>query len=171
MAEKIIPYKPGTFADKASGPVPFDQPQVRKVAGITDQGEVFIESPGDPFGRCRARIATGRSGDKPEGAWASGDKVLVVYENGDPERPVIIGPIVDRIDFAAAADQPLIEARKEILFKGKRIIFESTGEVVLKCGDATITMKNDGKIVLRGKELVSRAARNNKIKGGAVKIN
>jgi len=171
MAEKIISYHRSTFLEKTSGHVRFDQPQIRKVVNITDQGEVFIEKFGSSSRPLRARVVSGLHAKSGGATLNSGDKALVVYENGDPELPIIVGTIDERFDIAPPADKAPAERRKEISFKGKRINFESSDEVVINCGDATIIMKKDGKIVLRGKEIISRAARNNKIKGGTVKIN
>jgi hypothetical protein len=43
--------------------------------------------------------------------------------------------------------------------------------LVLKCGDGSITIRADGKILIKGKDLVSHAQRVNRIKGGSVAIN
>ena len=41
----------------------------------------------------------------------------------------------------------------------------------VRCGESSLTMKRDGKIVVKGRTIVSRASRVNKIKGGSVAIN
>ena len=43
--------------------------------------------------------------------------------------------------------------------------------VTLKCGDGSIAMRRDGKILIKGLDLVSHAARTNRVKGGSVAIN
>jgi hypothetical protein len=43
--------------------------------------------------------------------------------------------------------------------------------ITLKCGDASITLNRDGKIVLRGAHVVSHASGVNRIRGGSVELN
>jgi hypothetical protein len=43
--------------------------------------------------------------------------------------------------------------------------------VVLRCGDASITLTQAGKVIIRGNYIVSRSSGYNKIKGAAVDIN
>lgn len=54
---------------------------------------------------------------------------------------------------------------------GKRVHLEGQDEVVLRCGKASITMRRNGRIVIRGVQVESRATGRNRIKGGAVLIN
>jgi len=54
---------------------------------------------------------------------------------------------------------------------GKRVVLEGDQEVVLRCGDASITLRRDGKIVLRGAYIETTATGLNRIRGGSVKIN
>jgi len=44
-------------------------------------------------------------------------------------------------------------------------------EIVLRCGEASLTLTRAGKIILRGTYLLSRSSGVNKIKGGSVQIN
>jgi uncharacterized protein (DUF2345 family) len=53
----------------------------------------------------------------------------------------------------------------------RRIAIEGTDEIVLQCGKASITLRRNGKIVLRGTQLESRSAGTNRIRGASVKIN
>ena len=77
-------------------------------------------------------------------------------------------------------DQPVILPEQIVLGKkpirditvdGERIVFDAKKEIELRCGKSSLIMKNDGKIVIKGTQLVSRASGVNKIKGAAVKIN
>ncbi len=54
---------------------------------------------------------------------------------------------------------------------GERVVLEGKKEIVLRCGKASITLTADGRIVLKGVELVSSASETNRIKGSRVKIN
>jgi hypothetical protein len=48
---------------------------------------------------------------------------------------------------------------------------QAAEELVLRCGDASITLTRAGKIILRGTYLLSRSSGVNRIKGGSVQIN
>jgi hypothetical protein len=51
------------------------------------------------------------------------------------------------------------------------LVIEATEELTLRVGDGSITIRKDGKILIKGRDLVSHAQRMNRIKGGAVSIN
>jgi hypothetical protein len=54
---------------------------------------------------------------------------------------------------------------------GFRIVLRADREIVLECGESSLILQRDGRVVLRGVEVVSRASRTNKIRGACVKIN
>jgi len=92
-----------------------------------------------------------------------GDMVLVWLPESDEERGVVLGrigpsraPAVEPEKTQETPDELVIEAKKNL---------------TLKCGDGSITLRKDGKILIKGKDLVSRAKRMNRIKGGSVTIN
>ena len=51
------------------------------------------------------------------------------------------------------------------------LLLEATEELTLRVGDGSITIRKDGKILIKGTDLVSSAKRMNRVKGGAVAIN
>lgn len=54
---------------------------------------------------------------------------------------------------------------------GRRLVIEAEDELVLRCGKASITLRRNGRVVIEGVQLESRAAGANKIRGGSVQIN
>jgi len=60
---------------------------------------------------------------------------------------------------------------REPALDGQRVVLEGKREVVLKCGEASITLRSDGKMVLRGAYIETYAKGVNRIKGASVKIN
>lgn len=89
-----------------------------------------------------------------------GDVVLVWQAGNDVEGGVILGRLGGP---RASAPQ-----KKEI---PEELILEARQGLTLKCGEGSITLREDGKILIKGKDLVSRAKRVNRIKGGSVAIN
>jgi hypothetical protein len=53
----------------------------------------------------------------------------------------------------------------------RRIVVEADEELTLQCGDASIQIRRDGKILIRGEHILSRAKGTQRIKGGSVAIN
>jgi len=66
---------------------------------------------------------------------------------------------------------PSDEAIKDFLLDGKRVVFEGKEEIVLKCGDASITLTKAGKILIRGKFISNRSSGVNRLLGAAIQIN
>lgn len=59
----------------------------------------------------------------------------------------------------------------EALVDGQRVVLDASQEIVLRCGDASITLRRNGRIVLKGVHIETSASGTNRIKGGSVKIN
>lgn len=103
-----------------------------------------------------------------------GRQVCLMFEQGDSAKPVILGLLHIGADQAAvkvkqqgvAKPQP-IEAKID----GERIVLEGHKEIVLKCGKASIILKQDGRILIRGTYLSSQSSGPNLIKGGSVQLN
>ncbi len=54
---------------------------------------------------------------------------------------------------------------------GRSVVLEGKDELVLRCGEASITLRRNGRIVIQGVQVETRAAGSNKIRGGSVQIN
>jgi hypothetical protein len=84
-----------------------------------------------------------------------GDRVLV-WTAPEPERGVVLGRILSPSNPRPEVDEIVIKARKNL---------------TIECGEGSITLRGDGKVLIKGKDLVSRAQRMNRIKGGSVALN
>jgi hypothetical protein len=92
----------------------------------------------------------------------AGCDVALLFEEGDPARPLIVGRVVE----------PTGEERQaEILRDGERVVVTGRERIELRCGKATIVMEKDGHITIRGTYLVSHASAANRIRGGSVNLN
>jgi hypothetical protein len=92
-----------------------------------------------------------------------GDQVLAWV----PEDQSGVGVILGRIGPShapAASEGTDADVPDELVIEAKQ-------QLTLRVGDGSITLRADGKIQIKGKDLVSHAQRLNRIKGGAVSIN
>jgi len=79
-----------------------------------------VEFPGAPTPSVPAALAAPLPGDAPE--LAIGREVALVFEAGDPGRPIIVG----WMERASAADP---EALRVVQVNGRRVVLEATGEL------------------------------------------
>ena len=54
---------------------------------------------------------------------------------------------------------------------GRRVTLCANESVTIKCGDASIALKVDGSVVIRGNRIVTQATGVNRIRGGSVELN
>jgi hypothetical protein len=92
---------------------------------------------------------------------AAAQREVVLLVDRDPRKPPVI------LGLLQPLGAPEIEARID----GRRVELEARDEIVLKCGEASITLRRNGRIAIRGVDVESRARASNRIKGGSVAIN
>ena len=96
-----------------------------------------------------------------------GRQVVLVFENGDLRRPIIVG-CLQRADGALVAPRP---GTVDIDADGERLIVTAREQLVLRCGKASITLTRSGKVLIEGAYVSSRSSGVNRIKGGSVQLN
>ncbi|MDY0743285.1 DUF6484 domain-containing protein [Paucibacter sp. R3-3] len=95
-----------------------------------------------------------------------GRLVVVCFENADPRRPIVLGVVEPHPLHQTLAAAPL-----QTRVDGERHVIEADREIVLRCGDASITLTHAGKVLIQGTYILSRSKGYNKIKGAAIDIN
>ncbi|SFU99418.1 DUF6484 domain-containing protein [Pseudoduganella namucuonensis] len=102
-----------------------------------------------------------------------GMEVVVVFEGGAPARPIILGVLrrdAGETGVTADADAwPPLQVQVQV--DDDRLLISAEREIVLRCGDASLTLTRAGKVLIRGSYILSRSSGYNKIKGAAVDIN
>lgn len=98
-----------------------------------------------------------------------GAAVVVMFDQGDPRRPIVLGVLHD----SAAPVVPDRAAERTVAVQAdeQRLVLTADREIVLRCGDASITLTRAGKVLITGSYVLSRSTGYNKIKGAAVDIN
>jgi hypothetical protein len=134
-----------------------------------DKGQALVDFPGNQVGPLEARSVIR---DIPRHEAKGRIPVLLVFENGDPTLPIIVGEICDRPFSSTERTVALCTGQApDVLVDAEKIVFHAQREIVLRCGRSSVAITSDGKIVIRGTEITSRASRTHKIKGGSVRIN
>jgi len=97
-----------------------------------------------------------------------GRDVLVLFDGADVDRPIIIG-VIEPVGYAETSSSS--ESGITVHADGQRHVIEAEREIVLRCGDASITLTRAGKVLIQGNYILSRSSGYNKIKGAAIEIN
>lgn len=144
------------------------------VVGIEPGLGLMVDYEGNTAGPLPALTTVPLDAKSLEQAVATRQRAVLLFENGVPTRPLLVGlvqavsstPLIDELLEAHAPRQEM-EARVD----GKRVVIEGQDEIVLACGKASITLRRNGKVIIKGVQLESSAAGVNRIKGGSVQIN
>jgi Domain of unknown function (DUF6484) len=132
-------------------------PVVASLVGVAPDGTVRVELPG--HGEAVARLLSSVSRAELRSA-SPGRGVLVLCEKGDPSRPIVVGLLEAPVeDLMAAEGEP------------RDKVFSAEGSITLMCGEASLTLHADGRVVTRGVNVVSVASEQQRIQGAVVRIN
>lgn len=96
----------------------------------------------------------------------TGSQVALIFESGDPLKPIVLGVIRPLAAHRSASPRPL-----EASLDGERLTLNAEREIVLRCGKASITLTRAGKVLIQGEYVASRSTGVNRIYGGSVQIN
>jgi len=94
-----------------------------------------------------------------------GREVALMFEGGDPRKPLIVGCVEAPPGIETGASQ------EPVTIDAEAIVLTGDKEIVLRCGQASITLRKDGRVVVRGAYVETRSSGVNRIKGGSVQIN
>lgn len=147
---------------------------IGRIVRVGEDGIAWVTYPGCPES---IAVAARSTLDAPAAHTARPDalvgaKVLLVFEDADPSLPIICGIVRDQVQPRAAVvaltlDSPM----KDVIVDGRQLVFNAQQQILLRCGKSSLLLRRDGKIEIRGRELLSRASGANKIKGGTIDLN
>lgn len=125
------------------------------VVEMLDSGEIMLRCPSVKGGSMRCDLL-----ESADTAWQKlqpGDPVLVLA----PASPDENGCVLGRIGRYKPATAPPTD----------HLVIEAGETLTLKCGESSVDLRKDGKLMIRGNDVLTRARRTQRIKGGTVAIN
>lgn len=135
------------------------------VDGETDDGRPLVRWGKGPRRGCPAQVVWMEK--PPEWSVCKGLRAALAFEDGDQTKPILLG----LLDSPPSGSQLPTEAQLVTETKPKVLRIESEQELILECGEAKISLRADGRVVILGGYVLSRSKGANKIKGGSVQIN
>lgn len=128
---------------------------------------IAVDWPGNAKGPVSARSTIAIDEDTAAEAIASRRGVVLLFERERAHFPIIMGILQE----AVTLETEIPELPVETTIDGRRVVLEAADEIVLRCGNAMIVLRRNGRVVIRGTYVETRAAGTNRIKGGSVQIN
>ena len=141
-----------------------------------------------------ARLAIRTTLERLQAAITNRQQAVVVFERGDRTRPLILG-FLEPLDVnpvspeaptapdhrtdaplpgdaaASQGEEPAVMPCIEADVDGRRVRLTAQDEIVLQCGSASVTLRRNGRVVIRGAYIETHSEGTNRIKGGQVQIN
>ena len=130
------------------------------VVSVNEVGDIRVDYPGNGVGS--PILAQSTVSIQKE---IIGREAALLFEQGDPARPILIGLIWK------PKEKSVTTTDSKVSIDGERIVLTAQKEIVLQCGEASITLTRAGKVLIRGTYLLSRSSGVNRIKGGVVLVN
>jgi len=167
LVDLVIAASEARQAAVIETPARIDGVMLGRLLGIETDGGALVDWPGCPImGGQKARAMTPISpGDVGRG-------VALLFEGADPAKPVVMGLLFEgSLTTASEAVMQFARGGMQATMDGERVVLSAENEIVLRCGEASITLTRAGKIILRGEYISSRSSGMNRIQGGSVQIN
>jgi hypothetical protein len=96
-----------------------------------------------------------------------GAALVLMFERGDPGRPVVVGVLRGQPGWSQSEPPAQVDVDAD----GQRLIVSAREQLVLRCGQASITLTQAGKVLIEGSYVLSRSSGVNRIQGGSIQLN
>ena len=148
-------------------------PRLGRIVGLDEKGRALVEFAGSQPRPASTLGPVSRT--ELEQAARESRVVVLAFLDGRADAPVLLslhGPDAEPEFEAEPEIEPEPEPEElELELDGERQVIEATRELVLRCGEASITLRSDGSVKIRGRDVTSWARRRQRIRGGSVSIN
>ena len=142
--------------------------RVGSLVAVDPDGVPMVDYQGNTSGPLPAVVAVPLDREALAAAATAHAEAVLLFDGGDPLKPILVGLV------KSAAPKPAPRTTKQAIdvkIDGKSMLFDAQEEIVLRCGNASITLRKDGKVAIRGVFVESHATGTNRIKGASVKVN
>jgi hypothetical protein len=128
------------------------------VLSVTEAGSIVVAFEGHEHACVGATVALTETD--------VGRTATVMFLDGDPARPIVTGLLQGAPAPALQSPRP---AKLEL--GARELELTADSKLTLRCGKSCIVLDRDGKVVIRGEHLLSRATSVNRIRGGTILLN
>jgi hypothetical protein len=169
----------GEAAVKRGVVVPLKGTRRRRIRGHAtgllvgcDERGPLVDYPGNPHGVLVARTTVSTQALVTASEAERRRPVLLVFEQERSDEPIVVG-LLEPVGAGhpPTTGEPSNRALVEARIDGRRVVIDAQDELVLQCGEATIVLRRNGRVVIRGAYVETRSRGVNRIKGGTVEIN
>jgi hypothetical protein len=178
---QIAQFRPRATESASDGTVGGVTMHLGHVVAILNAEELGVTVSGMP-GTLTARLAVPLTHARLQEIIASRRDAVILIDTHAPASAIVLGflepvpceasPEAPDIgnDQKAAAEHTEVQV-VEADVDGKRVRIVGSDEIVLECGAASITLRRNGRVIIRGAYVETDSAGTNRIKGAAVRIN
>lgn len=161
--------------------------RVGRLVGVSAEGLALVDFEGNPGpGPVPARSFVALDSAQLRAAVEERREAVLLFEDGDPSRPLLVAlsqtpsapSLLEQLLTEAARPEASPEAAEaaapvesQDANQQERRVLGAQKELVLQVGEASITLRRDGTILLRGVRVESRATGLQLIRGGKIELN
>jgi hypothetical protein len=150
-----------------------DQPRIDGVVigvvvRVEDSGQLFVNYPSNPL-----RDPLPAHGIPHVTSDDVGREVALVFVEGNPAIPFVIGFLQHPRRKGDLLENVILQHDKalDIQVDGQTLTLSANRQIVIRCGEASITLTRAGKVLIRGTYIASRSRGVNKVKGASLELN
>ena len=136
------------------------------ITGTDEGGRLMVDFPGNQDGTPLPAVSVAGGA-----ALEAGVSIALAFDGGDAGKPIVLARIVEPVAIVRKAAGSNQDAPSHERARMETLTLDAEKELVIRCGNASITLTSDGKVVISGTYLLSRSKGANRIMGGSVQLN
>lgn len=138
------------------------------LTGIDDEGRLLFRPEGSMGDPIAVAIGMPVADGTLVKAARQQSRAMVIRTGDTHARWVLVGLVRERLSTQAVTARP---GQLEVAMDGETLRLTAERDIVLKCGEASLTLRKDGKIVLSGTNVLTASRGPNRIKGASIALN
>lgn len=140
------------------------QARVAQLVAVEEGGIAWVEF-ADGQGPARATVAFTATREQLEHVMNIKAPVVAYGDDAGWQLVAVVGVALS----APTSPTPAPGLQADV--DGTRVQLQAQNEIVLSCGKASITLRANGRVIIKGTQVESHSEGTNRIKGGQVRIN